>query len=196
MRKRDEATAPAQGDRVAYVMVKGTKDSKGYEKSEEPLYVLQNSLPIDYEYYLHNQIKQPLLRLFEPIYANAETLLLSGEHTRNIYVPKMQGTQGLGRFAVVKKQCLGCKAILQKEKDIICRGCQPKKRSIFIEQKIEQYQLEKAYGDLWVQCQRCQGSLHEDILCTSRDCPIFYRRVKAKKSLEETQERLSGFNDW
>ena len=57
MRKRDEATAPAQGDRVAYVMVKGTKDSKGYEKSEEPLYVLQNSLPIDYEYYLHNQIK-------------------------------------------------------------------------------------------------------------------------------------------
>ena len=40
MRKRDEATAPTVGDRVAYVMIKGAKGSKGYEKSEDPLYVL------------------------------------------------------------------------------------------------------------------------------------------------------------
>ena len=48
MRKRDEATAPSVGDRVAYVMIKAAKGSKGYEKSEDPLYVLQNNLPIDY----------------------------------------------------------------------------------------------------------------------------------------------------
>jgi DNA polymerase delta subunit 1 len=47
MRKRDEASAPNVGDRVAYVMVKGTKGSKGYEKSEDPIYVLNNNLPID-----------------------------------------------------------------------------------------------------------------------------------------------------
>ena len=29
-------------------MIKGLKGSKGYEKSEDPLYVLQNNLPIDY----------------------------------------------------------------------------------------------------------------------------------------------------
>ena len=40
MRKRDEATAPSVGDRVAYVMIKAAKGSKGYEKSEDPLYVL------------------------------------------------------------------------------------------------------------------------------------------------------------
>jgi hypothetical protein len=34
-----------------------------------------------------------------------------------------------------------------------------------------------AAGALWSQCQRCQGSLHQDVLCTSRDCPIFYRCV-------------------
>lgn len=34
-----------------------------------------------------------------------------------------------------------------------------------------------AAGALWSQCQRCQGSLHQDVLCTSRDCPIFYRFV-------------------
>lgn len=48
MKERDEATAPSVGDRVAYVMIKGLKGSKAYEKSEDPLYVLQNNLPIDY----------------------------------------------------------------------------------------------------------------------------------------------------
>lgn len=36
-------------------------------------------------------------------------------------------------------------------------------------------ELEAQYGALWTACQRCQGSLHQDVLCTSRDCPIFYR---------------------
>lgn len=40
MKQRDEASAPNVGDRVAYVMVKGAKGSKGYERSEDPLYVL------------------------------------------------------------------------------------------------------------------------------------------------------------
>lgn len=38
--------------------------------------------------------------------------------------------------------------------------------------------LEDQFAALWTQCQRCQGSLHQDVLCTSRDCPIFYRRKK------------------
>jgi DNA polymerase delta subunit 1 len=48
MKERDVATAPSVGDRVAYVMIKGAHGSKNYEKSEDPLYVLQNNLPIDY----------------------------------------------------------------------------------------------------------------------------------------------------
>jgi DNA polymerase delta subunit 1 len=54
MRERDEASAPNVGDRVAYVMVKAVKGSKNYEKSEDPLYVLKNNIPIDYNFYLDN----------------------------------------------------------------------------------------------------------------------------------------------
>jgi len=102
MRQRDEASAPNVGDRVSYVMLKALKGSKGFEKSEDPLYVLQNNLPIDYQWYLDNQIKQPLLRLFEPILNNPELTLFSGEHTRNIYVPpKGASTTGLFKFTKV-----------------------------------------------------------------------------------------------
>jgi DNA polymerase delta subunit 1 len=53
-----------------------------------------------------------------------------------------------------------------------------------------------AAGQLWSQCQRCQGSLHQDVLCTSRDCPIFYRRKKVAKELDEAHATLARFTDW
>lgn len=55
--------------------------------------------------------------------------------------------------------------------------------------------LDAEYNALWTQCQRCQGSLHQDVLCTSRDCPIFYRRKKVQKDLNEAQATLSRFAD-
>ena len=43
---------------------------------------------------------------------------------------------------------------------------------------------------------RPQGSLHQDVLCTSRDCPIFYRRKKVQKDLSEAHGQLGRFGDW
>lgn len=67
MRKRDAGSAPSLGDRVAYVIVKGVKGAAAYEKSEDPLYVLEHNVPIDTRYYLENQLSKPLMRIFEPI---------------------------------------------------------------------------------------------------------------------------------
>ncbi|KAJ3057624.1 DNA-directed DNA polymerase delta, partial [Rhizoclosmatium hyalinum] len=44
-------SAPNVGDRVSYVIIKGTKDAAAYEKAEDPLYVLDNNIPIDTKYY-------------------------------------------------------------------------------------------------------------------------------------------------
>ncbi|MBA0668370.1 hypothetical protein Goklo_001291, partial [Gossypium klotzschianum] len=58
MRKRDPATAPNVGDRVPYVIIKAAKGAKAYERSEDPIYVLENNIPIDPQYYLENQISK------------------------------------------------------------------------------------------------------------------------------------------
>ena len=66
-------------------MVKGMKGSKGYQNSEDPIYVLNNNLPIDFTYYIENQIKLPLSRIFEPIFGdvkNVEDILFKGDHMR------------------------------------------------------------------------------------------------------------------
>lgn len=75
MRKRNAHTAPAIGDRVPYVIIKAAKGAKAYEKSEDPLWVLENNIPLDYQYYLENQLKNPLMRIFEPLMPNPESLL-------------------------------------------------------------------------------------------------------------------------
>ena len=85
MKKRDAGSAPALGDRVAYVIIKGIRGARkglkfenltatdseagaaAYEKSEDPLYVLEHNVPIDTRYYLENQLSKPLMRIFEPI---------------------------------------------------------------------------------------------------------------------------------
>ncbi|KAK3013414.1 hypothetical protein RJ639_008273, partial [Escallonia herrerae] len=56
--QRDAATAPNVGDRVPYVIVKAAKGAKAYERSEDPIYVLENNIPIDPQYYLENQISK------------------------------------------------------------------------------------------------------------------------------------------
>ena len=82
--QRDAATAPNVGDRVPYVIIKAAKGAKvmywfillftkfvafvllsfwwvnkqAYERSEDPVYVLDNNIPIDPHYYLENQISK------------------------------------------------------------------------------------------------------------------------------------------
>lgn len=56
MRKRDPGSAPSVGDRVAYVITQGVKNAAAYEKSEDPIYVLKHNIPIDFKYYLDNQL--------------------------------------------------------------------------------------------------------------------------------------------
>lgn len=85
MKQRDAGSAPNLGDRVPYVIIKGVKGeyltallcassfyvgllgAAAYEKSEDPIYVLENNIPIDTKYYLENQLSNPLMRIFEPI---------------------------------------------------------------------------------------------------------------------------------
>jgi DNA polymerase delta subunit 1 len=75
MKKRDPGSAPQVGDRVAYVIIQSAKGAPAYEKSEDPVYVLENNLPIDTDYYLSNQLSNPLTRIFEPIIPNPQSIL-------------------------------------------------------------------------------------------------------------------------
>lgn len=137
-------------------------------KAEDPIYVLENSVPIDCTYYLENQLAKPLLRIFEPILGDkAESVLLRGEHTRTKSVVTSK-VGALAAFTKKRESCLGCKALLSSgcEKGALCQHCLPKQSNLYQNELVQQRNLEQKFSHLWTECQRCQGSLHEEVLCT------------------------------
>jgi len=65
IRARAPGSEPQQGDRVPFVIVRGP--GKMYEKAEDPAWVLEKNLAIDYQYYFTNQFKKPVQDLLEPL---------------------------------------------------------------------------------------------------------------------------------
>ncbi|XP_028644817.1 DNA polymerase delta catalytic subunit isoform X2 [Grammomys surdaster] len=193
MRKRDPGSAPSLGDRVPYVIIGAAKGVAAYMKSEDPLFVLEHSLPIDTQYYLEQQLAKPLLRIFEPILGEgrAESVLLRGDHTRckTVLTSKVGG---LLAFTKRRNCCIGCRSVIDHQ-GAVCKFCQPRESELYQKEVSHLNALEERFSRLWTQCQRCQGSLHEDVICTSRDCPIFYMRKKVRKDLEDQERLLQRF---
>lgn len=77
MRKRDPGSAPGVGDRVGYVIVKGTQMLS--KRAEDPEYVAKNKIPIDSKYYIESQLLPPLERLFEVLKVNKTELVGVGK---------------------------------------------------------------------------------------------------------------------
>jgi DNA polymerase delta subunit 1 len=197
MRKRDPGSAPNVGDRVAYVIIQAAKGAPAYEKSEDPVYVLDNNLPIDTEYYLTNQLSNPLTRIFEPIIPNPGSLL-SGDHTRTVCKPTPTAKAGgIMMFAVKKDKCMGCKTLIADADKVggspLCVNCHPREGEIYMSKLAEVNSHQTVFGQLWTECQRCQGSLHQDVICSNRDCPIFYKRKKVQLDLQSAQDSLDKF---
>ena len=73
MRERRPGSEPQSGDRVPYLLVKTDNPrAKAFEKSEDPKYVEENGVPIDYHYYFVNKFLNPVCDLLDPLYDNTK----------------------------------------------------------------------------------------------------------------------------
>ncbi|SBT32605.1 DNA polymerase delta catalytic subunit, putative [Plasmodium ovale wallikeri] len=193
LKQRDSATAPNVGDRVSYIIIKGSKGQAQYERAEDPLYVLDNNLAIDYNHYL-DAIKNTLSRIFEVIMQNSDSLFC-GEHTRHKTILTSSQT-ALSKFLKKSIRCIGCNSSIKKAP--LCNHCKSNKEFSIYMQKIKDLKgKQNDFFQLWTECQRCQGNLHVDVICMNRDCPIFYRRAKIKKDIANLQEQVSSLRlEW
>jgi len=79
IRARAPGSEPQQGDRVQFVVVKGP--GKLYEKAEDPAWVREQNVPLDYNYYFLNQLKKPICDLLEPLVGAFPERLVFGAAT-------------------------------------------------------------------------------------------------------------------
>ena len=73
MRQRKPGSEPQSGDRVPYLLTKtDNSKAKAFEKSEDPKYVEEHNIPVDYHYYFVNKFLNPVCDLLDPLFENTK----------------------------------------------------------------------------------------------------------------------------
>ena len=68
MKERDPYNCHQVGERVPYVFKKVTNPrALQFERVEDPQYLVQNCIPIDFDYYFEHQFKSAIETIFYPI---------------------------------------------------------------------------------------------------------------------------------
>jgi len=88
LRQRDRGSAPVVNDRISYVFIKIPDNPKAklYERAEELTVVKQKQLPVDYLYYIQNQLKNPICEVLNLLMENPQEIF--EEFTKDMIEPK------------------------------------------------------------------------------------------------------------
>ncbi len=74
---RSPQEAPGIGDRIPYVIVKGTDLLS--KRAEDPMYVVERGMQVDSQYYIENQLLPPMERIFSALNVSKSELLGNGK---------------------------------------------------------------------------------------------------------------------
>jgi DNA polymerase delta subunit 1 len=104
MRQRKPGSEPQSGDRVPYLLTKtGDPKAKAFEKSEDPKYVEEHNIPVDYHYYFLNKFLNPVCDLLDPLYENVKEEIFGeiiNQH-KPVKPPKLPSLSGMKKEQLV-----------------------------------------------------------------------------------------------
>lgn len=198
------------GDRVKYVIVQGLKGDKSSACAEDPLYVLENRLAIDYTYYIENQMMKPLMRIFTPILAPNEKMTKTSKKGIKSYIndkelskltaykvlftgPHMMrkvqtGGGAITAFTVKIPTCIQCGC---RSSTKLCQACQPSEQLVQLRLIEEERRLQTQHWWTWTRCQVCVKDKHvHEISCNNKDCTNFYERSKVIIDIEDLFKKM------
>jgi DNA polymerase delta subunit 1 len=106
MRERKPGSEPQSGDRVPYLLTKTENlKAKAFEKAEDPKYVEENGVPVDYHYYFMNKFLNPVCDLLDPLYENVKEEIFGdiiNQH-KPVKPPKLPSLSGMKKDELVSE---------------------------------------------------------------------------------------------
>ncbi|KAG9640153.1 putative DNA polymerase zeta catalytic subunit, partial [Aureobasidium melanogenum] len=201
---KDARQEPQYGERVPYVVIAGGPGARLFERCVEPERLLfDEHAELDAEYYISKNLIPPLERIFN----------LVGANVRAWYdeMPKVQRVRNIGGANTNKghihktmesymsiSTCVVCRVKLSAPAPgtitlPLCARCAatPSLTLFALRNKLRAANTKKT--DLDAVCRSCADIPNGDeVKCDSRDCPVFYSRVKATAKFGVEKERLEG----
>ncbi|KAJ8112582.1 hypothetical protein OPT61_g5083 [Boeremia exigua] len=205
----DPRTEPQYGERVPYVVITGAPGARLVDRCVAPETLLANDhLELDAEYYISKNLIPPLERIFNLVGANVRQWydeMPKVQRIRNISVP-LAGKSFFGGQPTIKRtlesymtpsSCIVCRERLPPPKKRVpgvklhpfvelplCRQClrRPARALLTLRERV--LKAETTVREVDMVCRSCSGlAWGEEIKCDSRDCPVFYTRIKEKSRL-------------
>jgi len=216
----DPRTEPQYGERVPYVVITGAPGARLIDRCVSPETLLQNDhLELDAEYYISKNLIPPLERIFNLVGANVRQWfdeMPKIQRIRNIALPlstktdtgnALVGANNLGKTLesyMKSSSCLVCRAKLSPTPQQIrgveldafallplCARClkRPARSLYMLREMVRSTEIKARDVDLV--CRDCSGlAWGEEIRCDSRDCPVFYTRIKERSKLNGLKDSV------
>ena len=210
----DPRTEPQYGERVPYVVITGAPGARLIDRCVSPETLLQNDhLELDAEYYISKNLIPPLERIFNLVGANVRQWfdeMPKVQRIRNIAIP-ITHPGAASAPAHIKKtlesymkssSCIVCRAKLTPAPPALpatelsafdllplCQRCLKRPARSLLALKDRVWKAETKVRAVDVVCRGCAGlAPGEEIRCDSRDCPVFYTRIKERSRLNALKE--------
>ncbi|KAF7179775.1 hypothetical protein CNMCM7691_008825 [Aspergillus felis] len=195
----DPRSEPQYGERVPYVVVTGAPGSRLVDRCVAPETLLHNAeLELDAEYYINKNIIPPLERIFNLVGANIRQWY--EEMPKFQRIRRIEGAaSAAGKDARGKtlesymksSSCIVCRSKLDDTGIPVCSDCFHQPHISLLSLASRQQQAEKRVSDLHRICQSCMGvPFGDDVICDSKDCPVFYSRTRHLASWKHTKATL------
>jgi DNA polymerase zeta len=214
----DPRAEPQYGERVPYVVVTGAPSARLIDRCVSPETLLQNdNIELDAEYYILKNLIPPLERIFNLVGANVRQWydeMPKVQRIRNVTLPLNQQQPVANALAkegnpkhiktlegyLKSSICLICRSKLPPVPPKLnaldtglrlplCKQCLRKPARTLLGLKNIIWKSEKRVSNINSICRSCSNLAWGDaIRCDSRDCPVFYTRIRENS-------RLAGLRD-
>jgi DNA polymerase zeta len=213
----DPRKEPQYGERIPYVVITGAPGARLIDRCVDPEVLLKDDqVELDAEYYISKNLIPPLERIFNLVGANVRAWydeMPKIQRVRAVRAPTaiMNPEAGMG---VTKKTlesylqsttCLVCRSKLPPPPPLnaititeppplpICEDCVAKPANSLYALRMRLHRAEKRVTNVQDVCQNCSGlSFGDEIRCDSRDCPIFYTRIREDAALGSLSGSIAG----
>jgi DNA polymerase zeta len=197
----DPRLEPQYGERVPYVVVTGGPGARLIDRCVAPDVLLNDAQSeLDAEYYISKNLIPPLERIFN----------LAGANVRQWFdeMPKYQRIRrvdaavlGEGREVGMSKKtlenymkmstCIVCSETVELEGSSLCYSCESQADHSLLRLRAKLNNAERKATQLAMVCRSCSGlGWDEEIKCDSKDCPVFYSRVRQSADIKQIRSEI------
>ncbi|KAI9749651.1 MAG: hypothetical protein M4579_006791 [Chaenotheca gracillima] len=196
----DPRTEPQYGERVPYVVITGAPGARLIDRCVAPETLLQDEHnELDAEYYISKNLIPPLERIFNLVGANVRSWYDEMPKFQRIRQTEGANRDGSKDLIVTRRTlesymksslCMVCRERLESGEPI-CPDCLADAQHSLLKLRARLVKSESKSIDVRTVCRSCSGlAFGEEVRCDSKDCPIFYTRVRQDAHLRSNKAML------